>query len=212
MGDHPLIPPSVDWFFADITLSKQSRLMLPTFTTHRLILTPLVLADAPDVQRLFPSWEVVRFLAATIPWPYPDDGALTYIRDRALPSMANGQEFHWAIRLKTHSDELIGMVSLMMQPDDNRGFWLDPASQGKGLMTEACNAVTKFWFESLGQEVLRVPKACANAPSRAISERSGMRVVWRGERDYVSGRHEAEVWEITAAEWRQQPDLAPQAD
>jgi RimJ/RimL family protein N-acetyltransferase len=101
------------------------------------------------------------------------------------------------------------MVSLMLQPDDNRGFWLDPAWQGRGLMTEACDIVTTYWFETLGQDVLRVPKARANIRSRAISEKGGMRVIWHGERDYVSGRHEAEIWEITAAEWRKQQRHAP---
>jgi hypothetical protein len=45
--------------------------------TPRLELHPLELADAEQAQKLFPKWEVVRFLAGHIPWPYPDDGALT---------------------------------------------------------------------------------------------------------------------------------------
>jgi RimJ/RimL family protein N-acetyltransferase len=103
------------------------------------------------------------------------------------------------------------MISLMRKADDNRGFWLDPAWQGRGLMSEACNAVTGFWFDTLGQEVLRVPKASGNAASRAISEKGGMRVIWRGERDFVSGRLAAELWEITADEWRQQQLPVPEA-
>ena len=91
---------------------------------------------------------------------------------------------------------------LMDKKNDNRGFWLDPDWQGNGLMTEACNAVTTFWFEGLGKPLLRVPKAIANVRSRRISERSGMRVVGTEERDYVSGRFPAEIWEITAEEWR----------
>jgi ribosomal-protein-alanine N-acetyltransferase len=182
--------------------------MIPQLETRRLILTPVALSDAPAVQARFASWDIVRYLASTVPWPYPTDGALTYLRDLALPAMADGRQFHWAMRPKTLPHELIGMISLMLQPDDNRGFWLDPAWQGQGLMTEACDVVTTFWFEVLHQDVLRVPKAVANTRSRAISERSGMRVVWRGERDYVSGRHEAELWEITAAQWREQRQRA----
>jgi hypothetical protein len=48
--------------------------------------------------------------------------------------------------------------------------------------------------------VLRVPKAAANAPSRRISERQGLRVIAAGERDFVCGRLPFELWEITAAE------------
>jgi RimJ/RimL family protein N-acetyltransferase len=69
-------------------------------------------------------------------------------------------------------------------------------------MTEACDAVTDYWFEVLKFPVLRVPKAIANAASRRISEKQGMRVIATEDRDYVSGRLPSEVWEITAEEWR----------
>lgn len=175
---------------------------LPVLTTARLILRPLTLEDAPAVQALFPRWEIVRFLAATVPWPYPDDGALRFIRDAALPAMAEGRQWHWSIRPRDAPERLIGAINLSTMPDDNRGFWLDPAWQGQGLMTEASEATLEHWFETLGEPVFRVPKAIANHASRRISERSSMRVVWTGERDYVSGRQPAEIWEITAEEWR----------
>ena len=72
-------------------------------------------------------------------------------------------------------------------------------------MSEACSAVTEFWFETLQRPVLRVPKAVANVASRRISERSGMRIVETEERDYVSGRLPSELWEITREEWRSRP-------
>jgi RimJ/RimL family protein N-acetyltransferase len=68
-------------------------------------------------------------------------------------------------------------------------------------MTEACEAVTDFWFNTLKFPVLRAPKAVANTASRRISEESGMRLVAREEREYVSGRLPSEIWEITAEEW-----------
>jgi len=70
------------------------------------------------------------------------------------------------------------------------------------LMSEACDAVTDYWFNVLQFPVLRVSKAIANTASRRISEKQGMRVIAREDRDYVSGRFPAEVWEITAEEWR----------
>jgi RimJ/RimL family protein N-acetyltransferase len=47
----------------------------PTLYTERLILRPLQLADADAVQQLFPHCDVVRYLNAAVPWPYPEDGA-----------------------------------------------------------------------------------------------------------------------------------------
>ncbi len=68
-------------------------------------------------------------------------------------------------------------------------------------MTEACEAATDYWFNTLRFPVLRAPKAVVNTPSRRIPEKSGMRRVAVEERDYVSGRQPTEVWEITAEEW-----------
>ena len=47
----------------------------PVLETERLILRPPRESDTPAVQRRFPHWEVVRYLHAEVPWPYPDDGA-----------------------------------------------------------------------------------------------------------------------------------------
>src|ERR687898_179158 len=98
---------------------------ITTITTPRLILRPLELSDADAVQELFPRWEIVQFLASHVPWPYPADGALRFIRDNALPAIREGVEWHWSIRPKVVPDQLIGVISLADTPDDNRGFWLD---------------------------------------------------------------------------------------
>ena len=58
--------------------------MIPVLETRRLVLRPLALADAPRIQHLFACWEIVESLAAGDPWPYPEDGAATYVRDCAL--------------------------------------------------------------------------------------------------------------------------------
>ena len=89
----------------------------------------------------------------------------------------------------------------MRGQDENRGFWLGLPWQGQGLMSEACEAVTDYWFNSLNIPVMRVAKAIVNANSRRISEKNGMRVISTVEREYVFGRLPAEIWEITADEW-----------
>jgi [ribosomal protein S5]-alanine N-acetyltransferase len=176
--------------------------MTPILQTSRLVLRPLELADAEQAQVLFPHWEIVRYLRKIVPWPYPPDGAHTYYREAVLPAVARGDEWAWTLRLKSAPDQLIGAISLFRSETDNRGFWLGLPWHRQGLMTEACDAVTDYWFEVLKFPVLRVPKAVANAGSRRISEKQGMRVIVGEERDYVSGRLPSEIWEITAEEWR----------
>ena len=169
--------------------------------TRRLLLRPLQLSDAQQTQRLFPYWEIVKHLNPNVPWPYPADGALTYYRDVALPAIERGDEWHWTLRLKQSPDQHIGAISLHRANPDNRGFWLGLPWHRQGLMTEAVIAVNDFWFDVLGFPVLRAPKAVGNLASRRISEKTGMRLVATEQRDFVSGSHLCEIWEITAAEW-----------
>ena len=175
---------------------------VPALATARLELRPATLADAPAIQAAFPHWDVVRYLSAAVPWPYPEDGALSFLRDKAIPDMEAGISRSWTIRLRRHPEQLIGAIGLYDEPNNNRGFWLVPEARGQGYASEASEAVTRFWFEVLGRPMLRIPKAVANAASRRISERQGMRVIAIEDRDYVSGRLPTDVWELTAEEWR----------
>jgi RimJ/RimL family protein N-acetyltransferase len=175
--------------------------MTPTLETPRLLLKPLELADAEHIQVIFPQWEIVRYLTNRVPWPYPPDGALVWCRDVVLPAVGRGEQWHWTLRPRGEPSRLIGTIGLMKTENNNRGFWLDVPWQRRGLMTEATEVVTDYWFNALKFPVLRAPKMSANIASRRISEKSGMRIVAVEERDYVSGRFLSEIWEITADEW-----------
>jgi RimJ/RimL family protein N-acetyltransferase len=174
---------------------------MTSLETARLILKPVELADAEQVQVLFPQWEIVKYLQNIVPWPYPPDGVESFYRSVVLPKMEQREQWHWTLRLKTAPEQIIGAVSVNVG-DDDRGFWLGLPWQGQGLMSEACDAATDYWFDVLGFPVLRVGKAIANTASRRISEKQGMRVIRVTERDFVCGRMPAEIWEITADEWR----------
>ena len=173
----------------------------PALETSRLYLRPLQAADAVQIQSVFPQWEIVRYLAARFPWPYPQNGAADFVNTVALPEMARGHGWFWSIRRKEDPQVLIGVISLSLTPDNNRGFWLDPGWQRQGYMTEACQAVTDFWFFTLGQEVLRAPKASLNRASRQLSLNSGMRLIATGTEHYLAGELASELGEITREGW-----------
>lgn len=175
--------------------------MEDTIETERLLLQPLKLEDAEQTQKLFPEWEIVQFLAATVPWPYPRDGAYQFYKEMTIPAIERGEEWHWTIRLKESPVGHIGAIGLSQNEWDNRGYWLGLPWHGRGFMTEAVVAINNYWFNDLGNNVLRAPKAIVNKASRRISEKTGMRVIKVEERDFVSGRLMAEIWEITAEEW-----------
>jgi RimJ/RimL family protein N-acetyltransferase len=93
------------------------------------------------------------------------------------------------------------LIELIAVGEFHRGYWLDPRWHRRGLMSEACEVVTDYWFNTLKFPLLRVPKAATNLPSRRISEKQRMRLVSTKDGDSISGRQPTEVWEITADEW-----------
>ena len=177
----------------------------PVLETRRLILRPLTLEDAPQTQALFPHWEIVRYLADTVPWPYPINGAENFYRDITLPAIERQEEWAWTLRLKQSPQHHIGAVSLLRGEQDNRGFWLGLPWHGQGLVTEAAVALNDVWFDELGFDTLRTCKAAANLPSRRISEKTGMRLIETFGKSFVSGHLPAERWELTRAQWKRHP-------
>jgi ribosomal-protein-alanine N-acetyltransferase len=175
--------------------------MVRELETERLLLKPLELADANQVQEIFPHWEIVRHLTKAVPWPYPSDGAYSFFKNFTLPATERGDEWYWTLRLKTAPQQLIGCITLVRGEKDNRGFWLGIPWQKQGLMTEATEAVTDYWFNVLNFRVLRTVKAITNQRSRRISEKNGMRVIKTEEREFLEGMLLAEICEITFEEW-----------
>lgn len=176
-------------------------MQIPTLKTERLLLKPLVAEDAPQIQELYPRWEIVRYMVSSVPWPYPDDGAAHYVNNVALPAMAKGLAWVWTIRHQDNPDNLIGVICLDDAENNNRGFWLAPEYQGQGLMREASMAATDYWFNTLNRPVLRAPKATENIRSLHISASSGMRLIKTEKRQFVSGLLDSQLWEITRDEW-----------
>jgi ribosomal-protein-alanine N-acetyltransferase len=175
--------------------------MTPTLETSRLHLIPLTLEDAEQVQPLFATWDVVQYLNDHVPWPYPAGAVHAYYRDVVLPSIARGDEWHWTLRTKEDPETIIGAVALYRHDTNNRAFWLGVPWRGRGLMSEAVEAATDFWFESLGFDELRAPKASDNIASVRISEKTGMRLLYRQDQSFVAGSLPAEVWGINREEW-----------
>ena len=185
----------------------------PVLETPRLILRPVRRKDAPVIQHRFPHWDIVCHLSAKVPWPYPPDGAADYV-DTCLGEMARGEKSHWAIIPKTGPADLIGLIDLW--PDDGvtrdqRGFWLDPEFQRRGLMTEAAERVTEYAFVDLGWPHLWLTNAQANQASRRIKEKQGAQLVDLLIGQYVGGKASQMVWLLSREAWMaRQPARAQQ--
>ena len=63
--------------------------MISELQTEHLLLKPLELSDAGQTQRLFPHWEIVRYLSHVVPWPYPANGAYRYYEEELASKNRN---------------------------------------------------------------------------------------------------------------------------
>ena len=174
----------------------------PTLETSRLILRPLALSDAPDIQREFGRWEIIQHLSVTGPWPYPKDGAAQFVRERLAFLQQHPENRTWVITLRT-SDELIGLIDYMSEDTGagNRGFWLGVPWQGKGYMTEAVEAVQDYLFFEQKIERIIVGNALNNPASRRIKEKTGAKWLGYHTFEHRDGESRAEQWEVTAEAW-----------
>ncbi|MCB0334676.1 MAG: GNAT family N-acetyltransferase [Bdellovibrionales bacterium] len=175
---------------------------IPTFRTERLLLRPVEESDAVEYERHFVDYEVIRHLAAPIPWPYPKSGSIDFIRSEVLPHQGLTKWF-WAINLKEQPDKLIGMIELLREASPtNRGFWLGKAHWGKGYMTEALEPITDFAFGPLGFERLVFGNAVGNNRSRRIKEKTGAIFVKKVPAQYMDPTFtHKEIFELTKEAW-----------
>jgi ribosomal-protein-alanine N-acetyltransferase len=176
----------------------------PIIQTSRLILRPLALSDAPAIQRYFNNWNIIRNLASVVPWPYPADGAESFIRQH-LEKIAAGEEiYQWVLVLRSGDGEAIGSIHFRPRADDpkgNRGFWLAEPYWNRGLMTEAIASVNDFAFRTLGIESFHVCNAATNEASRRVKQKTGAEFVGYVEIPHHNGQSRSERWIVTRESW-----------
>jgi RimJ/RimL family protein N-acetyltransferase len=176
---------------------------LPTFTTQRLILREVTLGDIPAYKKHFVNYEVIKHLAATVPWPFPDDGVESFLQQKVIPNQGNDR-WVWGLYRKIQPDELIGAVDLWREgKPQHRGFWLGEAYWGQGFMTEAVAPITEYAFTQLCFEELVFDNAKGNRGSRRIKEKTGATYLRTEPASFVAPSYsEREVWLLTKAAWQ----------
>jgi len=180
----------------------------PFIETPRLVLRPRALTDAPAIQRHFNNWNIIRNLATVVPWPYPDDGAETFIRLQ-LEKIAAGEEiYQWALVLRSGNGQAIGNISFRPRaadnPKGNRGFWLAEPYWKQGLMTEAITSVNDFAFDTLGLESFHVCNVATNEASRRVKQKTGAEFVGFIELSHHNGQSRSEKWKVSRENWLRQ--------
>lgn len=177
----------------------------PSLNTARLILRPFTLADAPDVQRYVSDRDIAA-MTLSIPHPYPDGGAETWIGTHAA-KYAEGRLASFAIT-ERESGALAGAIGLHLEPAHGRaelGYWIAKPFWGRGYATEAGRAVLQFGFEALGLNKIHAAVFLKNPASDRVIRKIGM--TWEGrlrEHDLKWGVYEdIDVYAMLANEWKE---------
>ena len=175
----------------------------PVLETERLILRPVQIEDAPAIQKHFNNWNIIKNLLDTVPWPYPEDGAEDYLKNRVMPQIEKGETFVWTLNLKINPNDPIGLIEYrhITDREDNRGFWLAEPYWKQGLMSEAVSAVNDFIFIDLGVDKIIVCNVKSNEGSRRVKEKTGAKFIGTKQMKHHRSE-ETEIWELTAENWK----------
>ncbi len=176
--------------------------MTPILETDRLILRPVTLDDAPALQKYFNNWNIIQFIGAHVPWPYPDDGAETFLNEYVMPKLQQDNFYLWALTLKG-SDEAVGLIEYRFfdDKDDNRGFWLAEHLWGQGLMSEAVTATQDLILLEMGYPQIIAKNAATNEGSRVVKMKHGAEFVGVQDGHYHIKDQKEECWKITREAW-----------
>lgn len=161
--------------------------------TERLVLRP---PTPDDLDRLWPhvtDARITEFLA----WDPHTDKTVTLSMINALrDAQLAGRGYHWLIVVNGSVAGLISLIDIRRQHRAwvyNRAelsYWLGPAFQGKGYVTEASRAVVAFGFGKLCLHKIILGHAVENIASRKVALRLGFNE-YAKERDAFQKQ---EVW------------------
>ena len=144
--------------------------------TERLILRRFTPNDAPAMYKNWASDpEVTRFLT----WPcHPDANASRQLLTLWASEYENPANYNWAIELR-EIGEVIGSIAVVRQNESilaaELGYCMGRAWWGRGLMTEAASAVTRYLFEQEGFNRVAAEHDVDNPRSGRVMQKLGMR-------------------------------------
>ena len=152
----------------------------PRLFTAQLVLRPMETRDARALALHLSEWDIVK-QTATVPFPYDERSALTWIA-RVRRRHAEGREYAFAIT-RAGDDELVGAVSLSFASDPvsgrtgEIGYWLGLPHWGRGYAPEAVSALSKFGLEALGLDAIEAVVFKENKSSKRVLEKCGYRLL-----------------------------------
>ncbi|MGH2539946.1 MAG: GNAT family N-acetyltransferase [Actinomycetota bacterium] len=176
-----------------------------TFTsieTERLRLRRFSPRDVAPFQVYRADDDVARFQS----WSgFTLEQAARFVREMASSDPGvPGEPFQVALA-RLDDDVLVGDCMLALDPGDppnaEVGYTVAPGSQGRGYASEAVAALLDYAFDELGVAKARAVTDSRNAPSIAVAERLGMRLVGTVRTTFKDEPCEEHTYELTREAW-----------
>ena len=146
-----------------------------TIETERLILRPFTLADA---EVMFRNWasdpEVTKYLS----WPTHDSVEVSrWVLGDWCSHYGEPDFYQWAIVLK-ELGEPIGSIAAVRSNNEAKwveiGYCIGPKWWRRGYVSEALNALIRFFFEEVGALRIQAKHDANNPNSGAVMRKCGM--------------------------------------
>ena len=130
-------------------------------------------SDAAAIHRFCSLWEVARY-TARIPHPYPPGSAERFVY-AAREANASGRDLTLVMTPSKGKRDVIGSISLETRGADRLtlGFALAPEAWGKGLATEATQAMVDAGFALTAAIEINASVRTENGASRRVLEKCG---------------------------------------
>ncbi|MEM8703461.1 MAG: GNAT family N-acetyltransferase [Pseudomonadota bacterium] len=141
--------------------------------TNRLVLRRPSLADVDRVTDLAGAYEVSKWLTR-VPWPYQRSHAVAWIESAAA---ADASELTFFMDDGSGAIGAVGLANWRETP--SIGYWLGQPYWGRGLMSEAVDAVLGFAFDRLGASEVRSSVFDHNHASLRLQQKFGFRETGR---------------------------------
>jgi RimJ/RimL family protein N-acetyltransferase len=170
---------------------------MPDLWTDRLVLRRLRTDDADAIAHILGDFDVAKMLVR-VPFPYDRKDAETWL---ALWEQGKISGDGFVLTLKDDPAHLIGFVSIEKRAEGRGaeiGYWLGKDHWGKGLMSEAVDAVIQRFFRANIGATLYSGVIADNPASLKIQRKlgfdiSGVKEVWCVPRNAMVKVVETEV-------------------
>lgn len=144
-----------------------------TLTTQRLTLRAPTTADIDAVYEACQDRDIQRW--TTVPSPYRRADAEYYVSRVCAEGWRQGSEFTFGAVETADQDVLVAAIGLSMRSarTGEIGFWTARDHRGRGLMTEAVQAVVHWGFTRVPVDRIIWRAEVGNIASRATALRAG---------------------------------------